>query len=287
MRRTIVQVSRTLQTIVVQRLVPANRTMRRTIVQVSRTLQTIVVQRLVRASRTMRRTIVPASLTTTGTFLVREAPAILTPLDVRVIMLLGPVLLITGLPLQKRAMLLGTTVVLGSRSRVRQLAIVLTRCRSSNPGNTRARAPRTIARKSHRHGLRTIDHNHGPKIIVRLKLRRQGPSSRRVPRILGRNRRRDRRIALKLRRLRIGRCATTRLRKRVQHSRLRNVTLVLRHRRNVRAVLLLHPNVSHGPRRLRNSEKIARRRNRNARTIRRRLLRTKTKSPQRAIENWM
>jgi hypothetical protein len=153
------------------------------------------------------------------------------------IMLLGPVLLITGLPLRKRAMLLG------SRSRVPHLAIVLIRCRSSNPGNTRAPVPRTIARKSnHRRGLRTIDHNLGRRIIVRPKLRRQDQSSQRVPRILGRIRRRDRIIALKLHRLRIGRCATIRPRRRALHSHHRNVRAVPLLRRNARTIPLLRRN---------------------------------------------
>jgi hypothetical protein len=260
--RRIVQDSRTRPTIAVQHLVRASPKLQRivqdnqimvqkiaaphlvlgspiitvpTIVPVSRTLRTIVVPRLVRASRTMPRTIAPGSQTTTGTSLVQAllitaVPATMLLAVAPTIMLLGPALRITVRLLQKPAMLLGTTVVRG-RCRVRRLVIVLTRCRSSNPGNTRAPVPRTIVHKNnHRHGLRTIDHNRARKIIVRLKLRRQGPSSQPVRRILGP--RRDRTIDLKLRRLKIGNSATIRLRKRALHSRLRNARAGLCHRRH-------------------------------------------------------
>jgi hypothetical protein len=258
--RRIVRVNQMVPTIAVQHLVRASPTLQRivpgnrimvqkiaaphlvlgspiitvpTIVPVSRTLRTIVVPRLVRASRTMPRTIAPGSQTTTGTSLVQAllitaVPATMLLAVAPTIMLLGPALRITVRLLQKPAMLLGTTVVRG-RCRVRRLVIVLTRCLSSNRGNTRAPVPRTIVHKNnHRHGLKTIDHNRARKIIVRLKLRRQGPSSQPVRRILGP--RRDRTIDLKLRRLKIGSSATIRLRKRALHSRLRNARAGLCHR---------------------------------------------------------
>jgi hypothetical protein len=271
------------RTIAAERHVLVSRTTARTIVPASRTGRIMPAERHVLASRTTHRIIDRDSRTiTTGTFLVRALLITAAPTTMLLVvgpmtMLLGPALLITGRPLRKRAMLLGTTVVRGSsRFHVRRRAIGLIRFLSSSRGNTRARGPGIIVRKNNHRRHRTI---------VRRKLLRQSLNSQPVRQKCVRKMRR--RIGPKLRGVRKTSRAIIRLRRRVQHSRLRNVTLVLRHRRNVRAVLLLHPNVSHGPRRLRNSEKIARRRNRNARTIRRRLLRTKTKSPQRAVENWM
>jgi hypothetical protein len=51
----------------------------------------------------MLRTIAPPSLTTTGMFRVQEASATVTPVDVRMTMLLGPALLIIVLLLRKIA----------------------------------------------------------------------------------------------------------------------------------------------------------------------------------------
>ena len=150
------------QTIEVQRLVRVS-LMLRTIVRVSRTAQTIVAQRLVLASRTPRR-VAPDSRTTTGTFLVRAAPATVTPVDARMTMLLGPALLIIVRLLRKHAMLRWTTVVRVSWFRVRSRAIGLIRPPSSNPGSIRARVPRTIVRKNHP--------KPGPRIIVLRKLRK-------------------------------------------------------------------------------------------------------------------
>jgi hypothetical protein len=205
-------------------------------------------------------------------FLVREAPATLTPLVVRMTMVLGRVLLTTVLLLRKLATLLGITVVRASRFHVHHLQIGQTRPQSSSLGNIRARVPRTIV-------LRSNQRRH--RIIVRRKLRRQDPSSRRV---------RQTRVSSLLRnrtgqRLRHGlktSSATIRLRKRAQHSRLHNARTVRRRHRSVTRVRRLRRNVRIALLSRLLSVSLVRRRLRNATITRLRLLRrrTKTSSPQ-------
>jgi hypothetical protein len=236
--RLLVQASRTHQTIArVNRMVPTTAVPRLVQVRqmVNRMRPTIAVRRLVQDNRTHRtidrvsRTTtirVLALLRTTGTCHVLAVHQTTTHRERgQMTMLLGPVLLITGL-FRKIAMRRPTTVVLRNRFRVRHRQIGRTSLRSNSLGNIQVRGPRTIAhRKARRQGRSSLS------LRVRPKLRRRDPNNQRGRRTRGSNLR----SSIAQRHVRRPR-ATPRLSKRALPSRRRSVKLAKLRHRNAKAV---------------------------------------------------